>query len=110
MLVKEFKSILDRTGLPVTYYQWEPGEVPPLPYIVYWIPDDGDYYADGQNYIGISDIRIELYSKEKDWDLETKVENVLKQEGIPYGREETYLKTEEMWMVVYTISIIKTDR
>lgn len=110
MLIKEFKQILDQTGLPVTYYLWEPGEVPPLPYIIYWIPEDSDYYADGENYMCIQNVRIELYTKEKAWDLETKVENVLKQNGIPYGREETYLRTEEMWMVVYTVSILRTDQ
>lgn len=104
-----FREVLMATGLPVTYYAWPENEAPELPYLIYWLPDDEDYYADGINYANIQNVRIELYSETKDFDLERLVENTLKSNGIPYDRSETYLKTEQMMMVVYTTSILITD-
>ena len=109
LTVDELVSVLNSTGLPVSYYQFPQDKVPPLPYLIYWFPASDDFYADDKNYTKINGLRIELYQEEKDFALEQKIENTLTANGIPYVREETWLQSEEMWMVVFTTSILIPD-
>ena len=110
MLVRDIKEILDTTGLPVTYYQWPINEAPELPYIVYFVPYEDDFAADDINYAPIPVVYIELYSKTKDFTSENKIKAALRHAGLFYDkRSETYLKSEEMYEVVYQISFVHDD-
>ena len=99
-------AVLNDSNLPVTYYQWPLSDVPPLPYIVYWLPDSDNFFADNRNYKNISNVRIELYTEHKDFGTERNLEVLLENNEIPYEKSEQWLKSEEMWMIVYTTSII----
>ena len=52
---------------------------------------------------------IELYTDNKSFDLEERVEDALAGAGLTYARSETYIDTEKLYMVVYSTEIIVTE-
>lgn len=81
---------------------------PPPPWIVYFYPNSDDYYADNRNYQHISSLSVELYTNEKDFALEAKVEAALDAAGFAWAKEETYLSGERLYMVAYDMAAVIT--
>ena len=44
-------SMLEEMGIPVAYWCFSEDDVPPLPFLVFSIPEDSAFYADGKKYI-----------------------------------------------------------
>lgn len=81
---------------------------PPPPWIVYFYPISDDYYADDRNYQHISALSVELYTEQKDFVLEKKVEAALDAAGFAWAKEEAYLSTERLHMVAYDMAAVIT--
>lgn len=109
MTLKELSLMIKGIGLPYAYYQFPEGTEQEPPFICFLLNRSNDFVADGKNYQSISELRIELYSDNKDFDLEKSVETVLNNNGFVYEREETYLDSERMNMVVYSTNIVLTE-
>ena len=105
MTLPELKALLGTLKLPITYHHWAVGQVPPLPYILYYADEDNNFYADDQVYFEGYAVTIEIYSKEKNLELETKVKELLNNNKIPYGSYEDFLDTENMYLKAYEINI-----
>lgn len=93
-------------NLPVTYYQWPEGSAPSLPYIVFYYPSRDDFSADNTNYAKITQLNIELYTQEKDFDLEAMVEEALQNADIYYTKEEQYIENERMYEILFTTEVL----
>lgn len=106
MNAEELSALLETTGLPVTYRQWKKGSEPPPPYICYLFAYSGDFVADNQNYMPIGNYQVELYTRHKDPAAEELVEQVLRENRLPYTKTEVYLDSEKMVQVVYLIRLI----
>ena len=106
MTYKEIADLLASIGLPVTYHHWEDNSAPPLPYLVYLFPGRDDFYADNSNYQAIVNLNIELYSDQKDFALEQKLEEILYENKIPFDKTEAYITSEKMYEVLYETEII----
>jgi hypothetical protein len=65
--------------------------------------------ADNINYQKIRSISIELYTQNKDFDLEATVEAVLTANELPFSRSEDYLDSEQMYMVIFDTQIVITE-
>lgn len=96
---------LASTGFPVTYYQWPENEAPPLPYICYYYPNVTPETADNTHHADIYRLNVELYTKNKQFDAETRVEQALLRAGLVFTRDEDYLKTEHMYEVLYMTEV-----
>lgn len=48
---------------------------------------------------------IELYSDQKDWENEKKIEDVLEKYGITYQKTAEYLESEKMYEVLYEMEV-----
>lgn len=96
---------MDSLGIPYAYYQFEEGTAQPCPFCVFYFPSSDDFLADNTNYQRIRQLVIELYTDNKDFDLEDMIETRLKNSGLVYSREETFLSDEKMYMVTYMTSI-----
>ena len=106
MTLKELRELLETLEIPVKYRAFKVGEAPNLPYILFYKEDNqGTLKADNQNYTKVSNITIELYSDEKDVELEEQLESILDTNTIEYDTYESYLDTESMYEVAYEITI-----
>lgn len=99
-LCQALKSI----GYPVAYGSFSSPVTPP--FITYQFAYSNDMMADNVNYVAIDDFQIELYTAEKDLAAEQKVQDKLKELGLPYRKFETYLDEEKMFQILYEIQII----
>lgn len=106
MTYKDIADMIESIGLPFTYYSFPIGNVPDLPYIVFYYPSNDDFSADNENYVKAVRLNIELYMKNKDFDTEQTVENVLNAHGLFYSRSEQYLTSESMYEVLYETEVI----
>lgn len=103
MTLEALASALESTGLPVTYLAWPEGSAPPLPFICYLVVSSNNLFADGQVYLTVQRIHVELYTKVKDLDAESRVEDALRE--IPWQKSETYLNTEKCYQILYEIEV-----
>lgn len=106
MNISELRETLGTLDIPVRYRAFNVGEVPSLPYLLYYTTDNqGTLKADNHNYAKVNNITIELYSDEKDIELEEQLESILDTNKIDYDTYESYLDTESMYEVAYEITI-----
>lgn len=96
MTYAEINALIKSMGLPVTYHHWQPGKVPPLPYLVFWFDDMQHFAADNTMYQKILSVQLELYSNRKNFAAEEKVERVLDANEIVYEKYEEYIDTEKV--------------
>lgn len=105
MTYREIEQMISRTGLEHTYYQWDAGHAPELPYILFYYPERNDFIADGRNYLKITKVNIELYSENKDFENESVIEDLLDEYGLVYETEEQYISDERMYERLYTMEV-----
>lgn len=106
MTLDELYEMLESSGLPVAYYQWQVGNVPPLPYLVYYFPNSSDEYADNVNYQQNNSLNIELYTKNKDFETENAIRQLLNDNGLTFTTSESYLNSEEMYEVLFETEVV----
>lgn len=109
MTYKEVADMLHGIGLPVAYRSFPEGEISGPPFICYYYEGSRDFIADNINYQKIRQLTIELYTDNKDFDLEDVVEAALNSIGLVYSKDETYIESERMYMVTYETEIIITE-
>lgn len=102
----EVATMIASIGLPYAYYEFPDDTELEPPFVVFYYPQSDDLYADNQNYVGITQLNIELYTDEKDFDLESTVESVLTGSGLTYTKMETRIDTERMWQILYQMEVI----
>ena len=105
MPLEALKGVLDGTGLPWAYRQWEEGEAPPLPYGVFYAGRNNPFGADGIVYSSSQRYTLELYSRDKDPKSEMAVEAALTAAEIFFSKDETYIPSEHMNEVIYEIEV-----
>lgn len=106
MTYKEIAQMINSIGLPYTYYSFPIGNVPDLPYVVFYYPSNDDLAADNTNYQKIVRLNIELYTKNKDFATEELVESVLNAHDLVFSRSEDYLTSENMYEVLYEMEVL----
>lgn len=99
-----YKQLLT-LDMPVAYYSYPEELAPPLPYLIYFNPDSETFSADNRTYIKNRRIIVELYTIQKNTELEKKVEVLLHQLQLPFSVQETYIDSEKMFMVSYEFYI-----
>lgn len=105
MTLMGLKQLLKTLNIPVAYRCFEQGQVPELPYVVYYADEDIGFYADDTVYYEQYACTIELYSEEKDLKLEEKIKKILQHNQIPYKSYEDFLDSEDMYLKAYEIII-----
>jgi hypothetical protein len=104
MTQAELYQALKSIGFPVAYGSFADPVTPP--FITYQFAYSNDMKADNQNYVPIDDFQIELYTTKKDIVAEQKVQDKLKELGLPYRKFETYLNEENMYQILYEVQLI----
>ena len=106
MLLTDIKTMLAETKLPSTYFSYPEKGAPPLPYIVWYLPQSNNFVAGDLVYKPISALNIELYTDNKDFTTEATVETVLNNWHMVWQKSEAYLDTEHMYEVLYEMQIV----
>jgi hypothetical protein len=104
MTQAELLQALKSIGYPVAYGSFSSPVTPP--FIVYKFAYSNDIMADNINYVAIDDFQVELYTSKKDLVAEQKVQDKLKELGLPYRKFETYLDEEKVYQILYEIQIL----
>ena len=108
MTTQEVFTMLSGLQIPVAYYQF-PDDTPKAPpFICFFYTNSDDVFADNTNYQKVERLVIELYTDNKDFNLESQVEWVLTENDLVYTREETHLDSERMYEVIYTTEVVIT--
>lgn len=94
-------EMLKEMQIPFAYDHFAEGESPEPPFICYLSPGSNNFSADGAAYFKANQIHIELYTDEKDLEVEQSVEAVLDKHGIFYDRTETWIESEKLYEVLY---------
>ena len=68
----KFLDILKSAGFPYAYDHFAEGEAPDPPFVCYLLPGSDNFSADGKVYYRISEVRVELYTDQKDFAAEGK--------------------------------------
>lgn len=96
--------------IPAAYLQFpEDNNAPSPPFICYYYTGDSDLKADDMNYQKIRQLTVELYCDNKDFALESAVEDALTSSGIVYTKMETYIEDELMYMTTYETEVVITN-
>lgn len=106
MTFKQVAKMVKDIGLPYSYYQFNNDTAVAPPFICYFYTGDNDLLADNTNYQKIENLVVELYTDEKDFANEALVETALSDAGLVYNREESYLDSEKLYMVIYTCGVV----
>lgn len=106
---QELFATLNTLGLPVAYGEFvdtPENPAPEPPFITYQFTDGRDLHADNQNYLGVENFDVELYTQRKDPVTEKLVQDKLKELRLPYTKVEAWIEAEKMRQVIYTIQIL----
>lgn len=98
-------DILKSIGFPYAYDHFAEGEAPDPPFVCYLLPGSDNFSADGKVYYRISEARVELYTDQKDFAAEGKLEDALDACGIFYKKSETWIDSEKLYEVLYVFEM-----
>lgn len=101
----ELISILNEINIPYAYNHFAQGEVVEPPFICYLVNGSDNFAADGLVYFKINEIHIELYTDCKNPSLESQIEDVLFNHQIFYEKQESHIKDENMYEVLYIFEL-----
>ena len=104
MKLSEFADILEKSALPVTYRVYQEGNVPDMPYLIYYESSPAINAADNTINHEIKSVTVELAFERKDEDLEERLEELWKSHELFFEpQEETFIETERLYVKPYTV-------
>ena len=98
-------DILQALGVPFAYDHFAEGESPDPPFICFLYPGSDNFAADGRVYLKISEVHVELYTDEKNPEIEATLEAVLDEHGIFYDKSEVWIESERLYEVLYSFEM-----
>lgn len=101
----EFKAELEQLEIPIQYRAFESGQAPELPYLIFYENDSDNVFADNSNWFDVLNVACELYTDNKDIELETKLHKLFYDNEIQYNSTETYIDSENMYLKSYDVVI-----
>ena len=102
---EEIETMLEKTGIPFRYFLFEEKEAVEPPFMVWYLTESANFFADGKAYERIDHLNLELYTDQKDFELEEQLERILEEGGIGWNKTETYLDDEQMYEVLYEMEV-----
>lgn len=109
MTLVELVNLLKSIGYPVAYSHFENSEenpAPDPPFICYVLPDTDNFMADNTVYHDITDVDIELYTDVREFAIEKQIDDLLKENKIPFNKTAIYIDSEKMHQTIYEVRLI----
>lgn len=101
----EIESILRRMNISFRYFLFSEKEVVEPPFLVWYLPESNNFFADGIVYEKITRLNLELYTDQKEFELEERLESLLEAEGIAWNKTEAFLDEEQLYEVLYEMEV-----
>lgn len=102
----EIADMIESFELPFAYYQFPEGTGQEPPFVVFFFSGIDDLQADNINYQRIVTLNIELYTREKEFEIEDSIEGVLKENEFSYSKEENFINSEKLFQIAYEMEVI----
>ena len=102
----EVYNMLCTVNVPVAYHHFAENSGQQPPFICFYYPYDDDFKADNTNYRRIDSLIVELYTDNNEFTLEGLLETALTGAGLVWTKTETYIDTEKMYMITYTMEVL----
>ena len=106
MTIEQINEMVEEIGLPFDYYAFPEGTAQDPPYITWFLGEEDDFHADDSNYCGIETLNIELYTSDKDFELEASVEGVLRNHELSFHKESERIDSEKLWQTSWEMEVI----
>lgn len=103
MTYQELEQLLAPLGIPFTFHHWE--RPPKLPYGVYFDDSTNNFEADNIAYVVIRNFNIELYVRQRDPDLEGRLEAILTDAELYWDKDADYIDSERFYQISYEIEV-----
>ena len=104
-VVAMLTAIKTECGTPFTYYSFPEKKAPELPYITFDYPSSKNIASDDSVYQRVDELVIELYTRNKDFALEEKVESFFKSYKLVWDKTEDFVESEDMFVITYETEI-----
>jgi len=105
MTHEEVMQMLEGLKIPYAYDHFAEGEAPDPPFICFLFPGSENFAADNVVYMEFSNLSIELYTDEKNPELETQVEAVLNSNELFWNKSEVWIESEKLYEVLYQMTV-----
>lgn len=105
MKKEQIEKMLDEIGIKYKYHHFETDEAVAPPFICWLTPGSNNFAADGKVFFKVDKLDIELYTDNKNMELEEKIENVLEEHGVFWEKKETWIESEKMYEVLYEMEV-----
>ena len=105
MTHKEEMQMIAETGIPFAYDHFAEGESPKPPFICFLFPGSENFSADNIVYAAFEILHLELYTDEKNPELEAGVEAILSKHELFWNKTEVWIESEKLYEVLYTMSV-----
>lgn len=105
MTHEEVMQMLDETKIPYAYHHFAEGESPEPPFICFLFPGSDNFSADNIAYAAFESLNIELYTDEKNPELEAGVEAVLTAHELFWQKSEVWIESEKLYEVLYQMTV-----
>lgn len=101
MTYQELQDLLEGgMGFPFAFHHWE--KPPAMPYGVYFDDSTDNFAADGGVYHVARNVNIELYVRQRDPELEARMEALLDGAELFWNKDAVYLgDTERAYQISY---------
>lgn len=105
MTKEKVEEILDEVGVEYRYHHFTEEEAVSPPFICWLVPGTDNFAADGKVYFKADEVHIELYTDQKDFDLEKRIETILDRREIFWEKSEEYIEEEMLYEVLYELAV-----
>ena len=105
MTHEEIVKMLEETGLPFAYDHFAEGESPEPPFICFLFPDSDNFSADNTVYAAFENLNVELYTDEKNPELEDRIETIFHDHELFWNKSEVWIESEKMYEVLYRMTV-----
>lgn len=103
MTLTELSRLLEDMNIPIHYSHTR--DKAKAPYIIYYELFTETFKADNKVLSKAKRIQVELYTKEKDEQLELKLETLFDDNNLPYDIDYLYIDGENVFQTSYEITI-----
>ena len=105
MTHEDVMQMLAEAEIPFAYDHFAEGESPDPPFICFLFPGSENFAADNVVYMEFSNLSIELYTDEKDPELEDRIEALLNDHELFWNKSEVWIESEKLYEVLYQMTV-----